>query len=135
MTIAARVRLLVATLVALALAPAVAGAPPDESLAGSRPNIVVVITDDQGYGPIGRHGHPWLKTPNLDELYDRSTRFTRFLVCPTCAPTRAALMSSRHPMRIGVTLTVLERERLTLDAVTVPDVVGEAGYSTGIFGL
>ncbi|MEM1303906.1 MAG: arylsulfatase, partial [Planctomycetota bacterium] len=132
MTIAARVRLLVATLVALA--PAVAGAAPDESLAGSRPNIVVVITDDQGYGPIGRHGHPWLKTPNLDELYDRSTRFTRFLVCPTCAPTRAALMTSRHPMRNGVTHTVLERERLTLDAVTLPEVLREAGYTTGIFG-
>ena len=53
-----------------------------ENLAGSRPNIVLVMTDDQGYGPIGRHGHPWIGTPNLDSLHDTSTRFTRFHVSP-----------------------------------------------------
>ena len=104
------------------------------SLAGSRPNIVVIMTDDQGYAPIGRHGHPWIRTPNLDALHDASLRFTRFLVSPTCAPTRSALMTGRHPMRNGVTHTILERERMTLDAVTLPSVLQGAGYATAIFG-
>ena len=105
-----------------------------ESLAGARPNIVLIITDDQGYGPIGRHGHLWIETPNLDRLYDRSVRFTRFLVSPTCSPTRAALMTGRHPMKNGVTHTVFERERLTLEARILPQVLKSAGYTTGIFG-
>ncbi len=103
-------------------------------LQGSRPNIILVITDDQGYGPVGRHGHPWIKTPNLDSMYDKSVRFTRFLVAPTCAPTRSALMTGRHPMRNGVTHTILERERMTLKATTLPQVLKSAGYTTGIFG-
>ena len=103
-------------------------------LAGSRPNIILVITDDQGYGPVGRHGHPWIQTPHLDALYDTSTRFTRFLVSPTCSPTRAALMTGRHPMKNGVTHTILERERLTLDATTLAEVLKSADYTTGIFG-
>jgi len=98
------------------------------------PNIVLIITDDQGYAPVGRHGHPWLKTPNLDALYDTSTRFSRFLVSPTCSPTRSAMMTGRHSMRNGVTHTILERERLTLEAVTLPQVLQQVGYSTGIFG-
>jgi len=105
-----------------------------ESLEGSRPNVILMMTDDQGYGPVGRHGHPWIQTPNLDQLYDRSVRFTRFLVSPTCSPTRSALMTGRHPMRNGVTHTILERERMTLDAVTLPQVLKSVGYTTGIFG-
>lgn len=107
---------------------------PPASLAGKRPNIILVITDDQGYGPVGEHGHPWIQTPHLDELYRSSVRFTRFLVSPTCAPTRSALMTGRHPMRNGVTHTILERERMTLDATTLPQVLKSAGYTTGIFG-
>ena len=101
---------------------------------GPQPNIILIITDDQGYAPIGRHGHPWIRTPNLDALHDSSTRFTRFLVSPTCSPTRSALMTGRHSMRNGVTHTILERERLTLNAVTLPQVLGKAGYRSGIFG-
>lgn len=103
-------------------------------LANSRPNIILVMTDDQGYGPVGRHGHPWIETPNLDQLYDQSTRLTRMLVAPTCAPTRSALMTGRHPMQNGVTHTILERERMTLDATTLPQVLSKAGYRSGIFG-
>ena len=102
--------------------------------AGSKPNIVLVITDDQGYGPVGQHGHPWIETPNLDTLHDTSLRFTRFLVSPTCAPTRSALMTGRHPMRNGVTHTILERERMTLDATILPQILKTAGYTSGIFG-
>lgn len=104
------------------------------SLHASKPNIVLIITDDQGYPPIGRLGHPWIQTPNLDDLYDRSVRFDRFLVSPTCAPTRSALMTGRHPMRNGITHTILERERLTLDAVTLPQLLKSVGYRSGIFG-
>lgn len=103
-------------------------------LAGSRPNIVLVITDDQGYGPVGKHGHPWIETPNLDAMYERSVRFERFLVSPTCAPTRSALMTGRHPMRNGITHTIFERERMTLDATILPQVLKSASYTTGIFG-
>jgi arylsulfatase A-like enzyme len=98
------------------------------------PNIVLVMTDDQGYGPVARHGHPWIQTPGLDQMYNTSTRFRRFLVSPTCSPTRSALMTGRHPMRNGVTHTILERERMTLNATTLPQALGSAGYTSGIFG-
>ncbi len=105
-----------------------------EDFVGKRPNVILVMTDDQGYAQLGRHGHPWLKTPNLDHLYDTSTHFTRFLVSPTCSPTRSALMTGRHPLKNGVTHTILERERLTLNATTLPQVLKKVGYTTGIFG-
>ena len=103
-------------------------------LAGSKPNIILIITDDQGYGPVAAHGHPWIKTPNLDALHATSTRFTRMLVSPTCSPTRAALMSGRHPMKNGVTHTILERERMALSTTTLPQILKTAGYTSGIFG-
>lgn len=103
-------------------------------LKGTQPNIILVITDDQGYAPVGRHGHPWIRTPHLDTLYDTSTRFDRFLVSPTCSPTRAALMSGRHPMKNGITHTILERERMALESTILPQVLKTAGYTTGIFG-
>ncbi|OUV18856.1 MAG: arylsulfatase, partial [Verrucomicrobiaceae bacterium TMED86] len=104
------------------------------ALVAKKPNIILVITDDQGYGPVGKHGHPWIKTPNLDKHYEKSTRFTRFLVSPTCSPTRAAIMTGRHPMKNGITHTILERERMTLNATILPQVLKTAGYTSGIFG-
>lgn len=105
-----------------------------EPLAGRRPNIVFVLTDDQGYGDISAHGNPVLKTPNLDRLHHEGVRFTDFMVSPTCSPTRSALMTGRHEFRNGVTHTILERERLTLTATTLAQVLKSAGYTTGIFG-
>ena len=105
-----------------------------QPLENSRPNIIVIMTDDQGYPPIGRHGHPWIRTPNLDRMHDASVRFDRFFVCPTCSPTRSALMTGRHPLRNGVSHTVIERERLTLNATTLPQALQQAGYQTAIFG-
>lgn len=102
--------------------------------AAEKPNIILVMTDDQGYGPVGKHGHPWIRTPHLDTLHDTSTRFTRFLVSPTCSPTRSAIMTGRHPLKNGVTHTILERERMTLEATTLPQVLKTAGYTSGIFG-
>lgn len=104
------------------------------SLAGSRPNIILVLTDDQGYGDLSAHGHPLLETPHLDRLYAQSTRFTDFQASPTCAPTRGALMAGQDPFRLGITHTILERDRMTLSATTLAEVLKEAGYSTGIFG-
>ncbi len=103
-------------------------------LAGTRPNIILVMSDDQGYGPLGCNGHPWLRTPNIDALHDKSLRFTRFLVSPTCSPTRSAIMTGRHPLKNGITHTILERERMTLDATILPQVLKTAGYTSGIFG-
>jgi len=104
------------------------------ALAGRRPNIILVMPDDQGYGDLGCHGNPVLKTPNLDSFYKDSVRFTDFHVSPTCAPTRSALMTGRHEFKNGITHTILERERLTLKATTTAQVLKSAGYTTGIFG-
>lgn len=106
----------------------------EQSLVGSRPNIIFVITDDQGMGDLSCMGNQILKTPHLDQLHAQSTRFTDFQVSSTCAPTRAALMSGRHPFEVGVTHTVFQRERLALDVVTFPERLQTAGYNTGLFG-
>jgi len=99
-----------------------------------RPNVVLVITDDQGYGDLGCHGNPVIKTPNLDKLYNQSTRLTNFHVSPTCSPTRAALMTGRYCNRTGVWHTVMGRSLLRKDEVTMADVFAAGGYKTGIFG-
>ena len=103
-------------------------------LAGSRPNIILIITDDQGYGDISAHGNLILKTPNLDRLHREGARFTDFHVSPTCAPTRSALLTGRHEFRNGVTHTIHERERLAPDSITLAQVLQRAGYKAGIFG-
>jgi arylsulfatase len=100
----------------------------------NRPNIIYVMTDDQGYGDIAAHGNPVLRTPNLDRLHAESVRLTEFHASPTCAPTRAALLTGRHEFRAGVTHTIHERERLALSATTLPQVLKTAGYTSGIFG-
>src|SRR5215468_4666422 len=99
-----------------------------------KPNIILILTDDQGYGDLGRHGNPILKTPNLDRLHDESVRFTDFHVSPTCAPTRSALLSGRHEFKNGVTHTILERERMSVKTTTLAQALKTAGYTTGIFG-
>jgi arylsulfatase len=113
---------------------AVYAAEPGAALSGLRPNIILVMTDDQGYGDLACLGNPKIKTPNLDAMYARSLRFTCFQVSPTCSPTRAALMTGRHEFRSGVTHTYKSRERLDLKAVTLAEVLRDAGYQTGIFG-
>lgn len=103
-------------------------------LENSRPNIIFVMTDDQGMGDLSCMGNEVVKTPNIDAFYQKSTRFTEYLVSPTCAPTRAAIMSGRHEFRVGVTHTILERERMALDVYTLPQALQSAGYQTGLFG-
>lgn len=103
-------------------------------LAGSKPNILFILTDDQGYGDLSAHGNPILKTPHLDKLHGESVRFTDFMVSPTCAPTRSAIQTGRHEFRNGITHTILERERMDPKAVTIAQVLKSAGYTNGIFG-
>jgi arylsulfatase len=123
-------------MVALALGAAggLAEAADRAALAGSKPNIILIMPDDMGWGDIAAHGNPLIKTPNLDRLYAESTRFTDFHVSPTCAPTRSALMSGRHEFKNGVTHTINERERMSLKTTTLAQVLKSAGYTTGIFG-
>jgi arylsulfatase A-like enzyme len=102
--------------------------------ATERPNIIFILTDDQGYGDMGAHGNPFLRTPNMDQLYYESARFTNFVVSPSCSPTRAALMTGKHEFRSGVTHTVTGRREMSLQSITLAQVLGSAGYSTGIFG-
>lgn len=100
----------------------------------AKPNIILVMSDDVGYGDFGCHGNPVIATPSVDRFFAQSVRFTDFHVSPTCAPTRSALMTGRHEFKNGVTHTVFERERLTLNAVTVAQTLKSGGYATGVFG-
>jgi len=99
-----------------------------------KPNIIFILTDDQGYGDLGAHGNPFFSTPNMDQLYQESARFTNFVVSPSCAPTRCALMTGKHEFRSGVTHTVTGRREMSLKSTTVAQVLKSAGYATGIFG-
>jgi len=105
-----------------------------KNLKGTRPNIILVMTDDQGMGDLSCMGNQLVKTPNIDQFYKQATRFTDFHVSPTCAPTRAAIMSGRAPFKVGVTHTILQRERMALDVFTLPQALKSAGYTTGLFG-
>jgi arylsulfatase A-like enzyme len=100
----------------------------------SKPNILFILTDDQGYGDVARHGHPLLKTPNHDALHDQSVRFERFYVSPSCSPTRCALMTGMHEFRSGVTHTTTPREHMDANAVILPQLLKSAGYRTGFVG-
>ncbi|WP_020530324.1 arylsulfatase [Flexithrix dorotheae] len=102
--------------------------------ASQAPNIVLIITDDQGYGDLSCHGNPVIKTPNIDELYTQSVRFTNFHVDPTCAPSRAALMTGKYAHRVGVWHTVLGGNHLRVSEPTMAEIFKENGYRTGLFG-
>ena len=98
--------------------------------APSRPNIIFILTDDQGYGDLSCTGNPILKTPNVDRLHDEGVRFTDFHVGPTCSPTRAELNTGRHEFRNGVTHTIYERERLKSDLERIDRVISSAPAAT-----
>jgi len=99
-----------------------------------QPNVILIMTDDQGYGDLACHGNPIIKTPNIDVLYQESTRLTNFHVSPTCAPTRGALMTGHYTNRTGVWHTIGGRSLLRKDEVTIADVFLENNYKTAIFG-
>jgi arylsulfatase A len=106
-------------------------------MASTRPNIVLILADDMGYGDIGAFGNPDVQTPALDALACEGVCFTQhYSGSPVCAPARAALMTGRYPHRTGVldTFEMTGFDRLALDEVTLADMLRHAGYSTGIFG-
>ncbi|MDF1814682.1 MAG: arylsulfatase [Verrucomicrobiales bacterium] len=100
----------------------------------SRPNVIVIVTDDQGYGDMACHGNPWLKTPHLDRMHDESIRLDDYHVDPVCTPTRAALMTGRHSLRVGAWTVTGGRQLLNPDETTMAEVFRRSGYRTGLFG-
>ncbi|ANQ51440.2 arylsulfatase [Flammeovirga sp. MY04] len=98
------------------------------------PNVILILTDDQGIGDLGCHGNPWLKTPNIDKFYEQSVRLTDFHVSPLCTPTRAAIMTGQYPIRNGAWATYKGRDALSKGQLTMADVFKSAGYSTALFG-
>lgn len=105
-----------------------------EDVKSKRPNIVIMMTDDQGYGDIGAHGNPYLKTPNIEEIGEKGLEMTHFFSYPNCSATRAALLTGRYPYRTGVTAVTQVDHFMNASEVTFAEILGEAGYKTGIFG-
>jgi arylsulfatase A len=99
-----------------------------------QPNVLLIITDDQGYGDLSCHGNPVLKTPVLDKLASESIQMERFFVSPLCAPTRSSLLTGRYSLRTGVSGVSDNKETMRSEEVTLAEVLKTAGYHTGIFG-
>lgn len=99
-----------------------------------RPNVIFILTDDQGYGDLACHGNPYIRTPHLDRLHTESVRFTNFHVSPTCSPTRAGLMTGHYANSTGVWHTIGGRSLLRRDERTLANYFSDAGYVTGLFG-
>ncbi len=102
--------------------------------AAKRPNVLVVLTDDQGWGDLSVNGNSNLRTPNIDSLARDGATIARFYVCPVCSPTRAEFLTGRYHPRGGVYSTSAGGERLDLDEITIADTFKAGGYRTGAFG-
>ena len=100
----------------------------------TRPNVILILTDDQGYGDLHAHGNPIIRTPEMDRLWAQSVRLTNFHVDPTCSPTRSALMTGRYSTRTGVWHTVMGRSLMDPDELTLAEVFAANGYRTAMFG-
>ena len=98
------------------------------------PNVLLIMTDDQGYGDLACHGNPVINTPNLDRLFAESVRFTNFHVDPTCSPTRGALMSGKFSHRAKAWHTIAGGNHLRASEMTMADAFKASGYRTGMFG-
>jgi len=117
-----KIALFLLTLLAAGLVPA------------AQPNIVFVITDDQGYGDLACHGNPVIKTPHIDHLASESSGLTNYHVAPTCSPSRSAILTGHWTDRTGVWHTVNGRSMLRENEVTLGQMLKDAGYATGMFG-
>jgi arylsulfatase A-like enzyme len=98
------------------------------------PNVLILLTDDQGLSDLSFYGNPSLETPHLDALAHRSVRLENFLVAPTCSPTRAALLTGQHEFKVGITHTISGRSLLKPNIPTLAEHLKSAGYRTAIFG-
>ncbi len=99
-----------------------------------KPNILLFLTDDQGWGDVSLHGNDQLHTPNMDRIALEGARFDRFFVSPVCAPTRASLLTGRYHLNTGVHGVTRGRETMKADEVTLAEVLKQNGYVTGAFG-
>ncbi len=99
-----------------------------------QPNIIIILSDDQGWGDLGFNGNISVATPNLDRLAKEGTILNKFYVSPVCSPTRAELLTGRHHVRGGVSSTSSGGERLNLDETTIADIFKKAGYQTAAYG-
>ncbi len=102
--------------------------------AQERPNVILIMADDQGYGDIGFHDNPVIKTPNLDNFAEESVRLRNFYVSPVCAPTRSSLMTGRYSLRTGIHDTYNGGAIMATEEVTIAEVLKTENYKTGIFG-
>ena len=125
-----RVELLVCGAILLVLS----GAKTIAAEQGARPNIILIMTDDMGYGDLGVTGNPVIRTPHLNAMSKRSASMTTFYVSPVCAPTRASLMTGRYNYRTRCIDTYVGRAMMEPGEVTVAELLGKNGYTTGIFG-
>ena len=99
-----------------------------------RPNVIIVLTDDQGYGDLSCHGNPVVKTPNIDRLHNESIRLTDFHVAPMCTPTRSQIMTGRDTLVNRACRVCSGESFLRRDIPTMADIFSAGGYRTGIFG-
>jgi arylsulfatase A-like enzyme len=102
--------------------------------AAQRPNILLIISDDQGYGDLSLHGNPHIRTPVLDRLATNNIQFERFFVSPLCAPTRASLLTGRYSLRTSARGVARGEETMRTEEVTIAELLREAGYRNGYFG-
>jgi arylsulfatase A-like enzyme len=107
---------------------------PSSARVQKRPNVILIITDDQGYGDLGITGNPHVKTPVIDKFAKESIRFNNFYVSPVCAPTRSSLMTGRYSLRTGIRDTYNGGAIMASDEVTIAEMLKQANYKTGIFG-
>ena len=99
-----------------------------------KPNVIIIMTDDQGFGDLGINENPNIITPNIDQFASESIQFDNFFVSPVCAPTRASLMTGRYSLRTGVRDTYNGGAIMSNTETTIAEILKEADYSTGIFG-
>jgi len=100
----------------------------------SHPNVIIIMTDDQGYGDLGITGNPHVQTPVIDQFANENIRFNNFYVSPVCAPTRSSLMTGRYSLRTGIRDTYNGGATMASNEVTIAEMLKQANYKTGIFG-
>ena len=127
-------RVFVRSLCAGGMLSALVGIAMGQPSSDRRPNVILVMTDDQGYGDLACHGNPVIKTPSLDKLFAQSVRLTDFHVSPVCTPTRASLMTGKDAVRTGAWGTTWGRSLPRRSDIMMADAFGASGYKTGFFG-